>query len=198
MRPLGSCPELVVLQNCPCSNSISKLLFSRLRSLWTDRVGDQQSSFVTALGDINTIGFGLHTLMMFEITLYAHLFTICTNWETGQTRQANCLQSLAQCKFCLPELFIFHFSLISPPFACHHGQRLRRISGDLEQSGHTEREIMSLVLTKCLQMGNAVDEWQGSRKKIAAKQMWKWMRKRLKKWAVQRPKEHQHVDSRLC
>ena len=89
MRPLGSCPELVVLQNCSCSNSISKLMPSRLHRLWTAMVGYQQSSFVIVLTDINTIRFGLYTLMMFEM-LHTDLFT-----DTHLHKLRNCPDSHA-------------------------------------------------------------------------------------------------------
>lgn len=133
-------------------------------------VGNQQCSFVIVLADINTIRFALHTLMMFEIMSYVHLFANLPKLRNrpadGQAnaRTQTAHSHLNDVDFVCPSCFCFIFPSFLLPFVCHRERHWRRISGDLKQSDHTEGKIMPVVWTKCLKMGHTMDDWQGSRK----------------------------------
>lgn len=116
MRPLGSGPELVVLQKWPSSNSISKLLSSPLHILWTATVCNHQSSFVIVLFDINTVLWPKYPEdVRNNVCSFVHNLHKQRNCpdKADQHSHFSYLQPLARCRFCLSKLFLFHFSLIS-------------------------------------------------------------------------------------
>lgn len=95
-----------------------------------------------------------------------------------------------------------------PPFLSHLSVIMSGTGGEsvmsLKKSVRTERKTISLGFTKCLQMGNTMDDWQGSRNKKKSCKIDEKMKEieaeKCARCRLQRQRGHQHVEiySRLC